>query len=285
MTKKFTASKNSSQRLKTIAEINEIRFILKLMYEVFITIYNKNLIIYRHYQGGFSKPLITYHITSDYQGILRNSAKLACSFWNRFVEPESNIVLRLGTFTQFGSTIARAYHPFRRDGVVYGVIEFNTKYLDRFEDVEIIGTLVHEIRHTLGIGWDKWMDMFDHQTGQFHKKWIDQVPALATMHVETDYGSGTTLSHWDEERFDKALMSGIKDDNEHILPVTIDVLGLLGNTVIEQLSEKRELAEVIEELRSVVFSRQDEAVRLNRDVYIKTDIWEVIYDRKRRPHL
>ena len=149
--------------------------------------------------------------------------------------------------------------------MVYGVIEFNTKYLDRFEDVEIIGTLVHEIRHTLGIGWDKWMDMFDHQTGQFHKKWIDQVPALATMHVETDYGSGTTLSHWDEERFDKALMSGIKDDNEHILPVTIDVLGLLGNTVIEQLSEKRELAEVIEELRSVVFSRQDEAVRLNRD--------------------
>ena len=122
-------------------------------------------------------------------------------------------------------------------------------------------------------------------TYQFHKKWIDQVPALATMHVETDYGSGTTLSHWDEERFDKALMSGIKDDNEHILPVTIDVLGLLGNTVIEQLSEKRELAEVIEELRSVVFSRQDEAVRLNRDVYIKTDIWEVIYDRKRRPHL
>ena len=229
--------------------------------------------------------LITYHITSDYRGMLRTSAQLACSFWNRFVEPESSIVIRLGKFTQFGSTIARAYRPFRRDGVVYGVVEFNTRYLDTFESDEIVGTLIHEIGHTLGIGWDKWMDMFSHQTGRFHKTWINKLPTLADMFVETDYGPGTTLSHWDEERFDKELMSGFKDDDEYVLPVTIDVLELLGHTVIERLPVKRKLAEVLDDLRMVVFTRQEEATRLVRDAFVETEIWEEVYDRKRTPLL
>ena len=229
--------------------------------------------------------LITYHITSDYQGKLRASAKLACSFWNRFVDPDSSIVIRLGSFTQFGSTIARAYRPFQRDGVVYGIVEFNTRYLDGFESDDIIGTLIHEIGHTLGIGWDKWMDMFNHQTGRFHKMWIDKLPSLTDMFVETDYGPGTTLVHWDEERFDKELMSGFKDDDEYVLPVTIDVLELLGHTVIERLGAKRKLAEVLDDLRMVVFTRQEEAYRLARDAFIETEIWEEIYDVKRTPLL
>lgn len=231
----------------------------------------------------YAMSLITYHITSDYQDMLRSSAKLACSFWNRYVQPESSIVVRLGTFTQFGNTIARAYRPFRRDGVVYGVVEFNTNYIDTFEQDEIVGTLIHEIGHTLGIGWDKWMEMFSHRTGQFHKRWVRKLPALENMLVETDYGPGTTLSHWDEQVFDKELMSGLKDDDEHVLPVTIDVMELLGHVVIEQLSVKRKLSELLDELRSVVFSRQEEAAQLVRDAYVETEIWEEIYDRQRTP--
>lgn len=225
--------------------------------------------------------LVTYHITSDYRGMLHASAKLTCSFWNRFVEPDSSIVLRLGTFTQFGNTIARAYRPFQRDGVVYGVVEFNTKYLDQFEEDEIVGTLIHEVGHTLGIGWDKWMGMFSHRTGRFHKKWIKKLLDLEDMFVETDFGPGTTLAHWDEERFDQELMSGFKSDDEYVMPVTIDVLGLLGHTIIEKLEEKRKLKEILDELRNVVFMRRGDAIQIVRDAFVETEIWEEIYDNKR----
>ena len=127
------------------------------------------------------------------------------------------------------------------------------------------------------------MEMFNHRTGRFHKRWITKLPALADMFVETDYGAGTTLSHWDEERFDKELMSGFKDDEEYVLPVTIDVLELLGHTVIEKLSAKRKFAEILDDLRLVVFTRQEEATQLVRDAFVETEIWEEIYDRKRRP--
>ena len=70
-------------------------------------------------------------------------------------------MIRLGVFTSNTSTIARAYKPYERDGVVYGIVEFNTKYLSTYSGNEISGTIIHEIAHTLGFGWDKWMELFD----------------------------------------------------------------------------------------------------------------------------
>jgi hypothetical protein len=227
--------------------------------------------------------LITYHIESDLQGKLRDSAKLSCDFWNRFIQPNSSIVIRLGTFYRFGNTIAAAYRPYQRDGVIYGRVKFNTLYLDQFSDVEIAGTVIHEIGHTLGIGWDKWMELFSHQTGRFHKRYIKRLPALEKMYVETDYGAGTTLAHWDEKRFDKALMSGFKDDDEYVLPVTIDVLGLLGHQVVERLKKKRDLADILDELRDLVFLRMEEAQQINREVFVETEIWEEVYTSRRTP--
>ena len=227
--------------------------------------------------------IITYHIVADQQGKLRAAAKLACDFWNRFIRPESSVVIRLGTFTQFGNTIARAYEPYRRDSVVYGVVEFNTEYLSQFNDTEIAGTIIHEIGHTLGIGWDMWMTLFSHQTGRFLGRASNKLPALADMYVETEYGPGTTLAHWDEERHDRELMTGFKDSAEHILPVTIAVLELLGHEVLEKLTEQRQLEGLLEELRSVVFSRTDDAIQLNREAFVQTNIWEEIYTGRRTP--
>lgn len=228
--------------------------------------------------------LITYYVVADHRGLLRETAKTACDFWNRFVQPSSAIVVRLGIFSdQFGTTIARAYRPYVRDGVVYGVVEFNTRYLATFGSDDIAGTLIHEIGHILGIGWDKWLEMFSHRTGRFHSKWTNKVEALGEMLVETDYGPGTTLAHWDEETFDNELMSGFKDEVEYVLPVTIDVLGLLGHTVVERLSAKRNLKDIIDDSRRMVFSRQEQVLEIARDVFIATEIWEEIYDKKRRP--
>jgi len=190
--------------------------------------------------------LITYKIVSDLNGKLKEGARTACNFWNRFVVPRSSIVIRLGVFSSKGRTIARAYKPYVKDGVMYGIVEFNTKYLNDFNSIDIAGTVVHEIGHTLGFGWDDWMPLFHRSSGEFTEKAISQLEALEDMLAETDYGSGTRYSHWDEETHDRELMTGFKDKGEYVLPVTIDVMELLGHRVIERLYGRVELGSILQ---------------------------------------
>lgn len=226
--------------------------------------------------------LVTYKIVSDVDGRLKASTRAACSFWNRFLQPRASVVARIGTFRSVSATLARAYQPYTRAGVIYGVIEFNTRYLHVFTDDELASTVAHEIGHTLGYGWSKWMTLFHHETGLFKDKPIEKVPGLAKMLVETDYGPGTELSHWDEERFGAELMTGFKDEIEHVLPVTIDVAQLLGHKVLERLSRRTRMSTLLKEVREVRFTRQQEAKALDLDHFEPTPIWEERYDLRRR---
>jgi DNA/RNA endonuclease G (NUC1) len=225
--------------------------------------------------------LITYKIVQDMDDRLKEAARTACNFWNRFVQPVFSIVIRLGTFTQVGSTIARAYKPYEQDGVRYGRVEFNTKYLVSFTALEAASTVVHEIGHTLGIGWDRWSNLFDASTGRFHAAATNQLQLLADMKVELEGGSGTELSHWDEEAFDRELMTGYKDSGEYVLPVTIDLMTLLGHKVVERLDKEESLEALLGEVSNVVFSRQDHARLLNLDHFEETEIFETIPHRLR----
>lgn len=220
-----------------------------------------------------ASTLITYKIVSDLDGKLKQAARVACNFWNRFVIPNSSIVIRLGVFTSNSGTIARAYKPYQNEGTVYGVVEFNTKYLSTFTRNEISGTIIHEIGHTLGMGWDKWMELFGND-GKFTQAAIDELDDLKEMRVETDYGDGTRFSHWDEQRHDQELMTGFKDQGEHVLPVTIDVMSLLGHQVAERLAQKTDLGALLDSLAQIAFTRQAEAKSINLDHFTKTDIWE-----------
>ena len=220
--------------------------------------------------------LVTYKIVSDVDGKLKAAARVACNFWNRFVIPNSSIVIRLGVFTANSLTIARAYRPYELDGVVYGVVEFNTKYLSTFSKNQISGTIVHEIGHTLGFGWNEWMDLIDASSGEFTQEAINGLAVLQDMMVETDYGPGTQYSHWDEARHGDELMTGIKDAVEHVLPVTIDIMTLLGHQVAEELPQKTNLDSLLDSLALMMFTRQAEAKSFNLDHYEKTPLWENI---------
>ena len=71
--------------------------------------------------------LITYKIVSDVDGRLKSAARAGCGFWNRFLQPRASVVVRIGTFRSVSAVIARAYQPYTRAGVVYGVVEFNKR--------------------------------------------------------------------------------------------------------------------------------------------------------------
>ena len=223
--------------------------------------------------------LITYTIVQAVNPKLDRTAKIACNFWNYFVVPGSAIVIRLGTFYSPGNVIARAYEPYTNGTTIYGRIEFNTKYLSQFDDYQVAGTIIHEIGHTLGFGWDKWMTLFDRRSGEFYEEYIQRIPELQYMLVETDYGPGTEYSHWDEERFDEELMTGIKDTYEYVLPVTIKVMSLLGNTVINNLSVRTDLRELLRQVEGIRFTKTAEITMLDLDYFEETKVSEEIYTK------
>ena len=90
-------------------------------------------------------------------------------------------------------------------------------------------------------GWDEWMNLFDHDSAKFSRGSHRTVEELKDMLVEKDGGPGTAYAHWDEETFDKELMTGYKDKAEHVLPATIKVMALLGHSVNEHLNQKTDL--------------------------------------------
>lgn len=220
--------------------------------------------------------LITYKIVADQDHILKKAARTACNFWNHYVSSDGNIVIRLGLFTEESQTIACSYEPYSSKGVTYGQVDFNTKYLGEYTDLELAGTVTHEIGHTLGFGWRQWMKLFHHSTGKFRPEFTAKLPELEHMSVETNYGDGTKLAHWDEARFGREIMTGFKDKAEFVLPVTIDVLALLGHEVLVKLEKKTRADVLMGEAAIRTFTRHALAKQIDRDHFQKTDIWEKI---------
>jgi hypothetical protein len=122
------------------------------------------------------------------------------------------------------------------------------------------------------------MILFDHQTGYFLPNPIEEVPDLRNMRVELDYGPGTVFSHWDEEgRHKKEIMTGFKDSGEYVLPVSIDVMKLLGHQVIKRLQSPTFLSTLLPNLQAYQFQMINDANSLDRDYFKETELVEEIY--------
>jgi len=220
--------------------------------------------------------IVTYKIASDQGGVLKRTARIACNFWNMYIEPSTAIVVRLDVFTADNSIIAQAHEPEMLNGVTYGLVEFNTKYLGTYSEEGVTGTLVHEIGHVLGIGWQKWHTLFDQRTGRFKSFAVKEIPELANMLVELDGGPGVELAHWDESRFDRELMTGYKDVAEYVHPVTIEVMKVFKHKVLRTLSQNTPLRGLLKQAAGVVFSRIEDARAIDRDYCPKTRIFEQV---------
>lgn len=221
--------------------------------------------------------LITYNIVSDLNDHLKAPAKIACNFWNDFLEPNTSIVIRLGIFTADTDIIARAYTPSTSGGVTYGRVEFNTKFLKDYSKFQIAGTIIHELGHILGIGFDKWMHMFDVKSGRFYSEYIDIVPGLKPMLIELEGGVGTQYYHWDEKTYDKELMTGYKEAQEHVLPVTIDVMSLFHHRIIKHLPKKTDLDRLMAAAEQMKFIKRAKLSGIDLEHFEETTLFEEVY--------
>jgi hypothetical protein len=226
--------------------------------------------------------LITYKIVNDEGGKVKKAARIACNFWNTFVTPRRPIVVRLGVSKLDEDTIAEAFEPYTAKGVVYGRVNFNSVFLDKFSVSKTAGIIVHEIGHTLGFGFAKWLKLFDEHTGVFKLKFATALPLLDAMRVELDGGDGTELSHWDESRHKSELMTGEDDAAEHVLPVTIAVMALLGHEVKKTLPKRTSLATLLTRAAKVTFNKKTQAKKLDLDLLRITPRWETFPHKKRR---
>lgn len=223
-------------------------------------------------------PFITYRILEDRDGKLESAARLACNFWNHHIEPETPVVLHVDLYFSLFRTVAKSLEPEHRGGVAHGHIRFNTVYVDRYTELQLAGTLAHELGHTLGIGWARWDDLYDADTGRFTDDAIARLPALATMQVETGYGPATRYMHWKESRHRGELMTGIENQTEHVLPVTIDVMALLGHRVVRPLQERTPVRTLLAQLQDLPFTRRQEARELAAVELAPRRVLEWIFD-------
>jgi len=218
-------------------------------------------------------PVVTYKIASDQDGQLKIAGKISCNFWNHFITPSHSVVVRLGTFYSNGYVIARSYLPYGVDGVTYGVVEFNTKYLSQFTPKEIAIIVIHEIGHTLGFGWERWMGLFDRITGRFHD--LD-------MYAELDYGPGTQYSHWDEQRYSAELMTGIQGPGaEYLKSETIKVMSMLGHSISVLPVTDVPMSQILSNVEQIQFTRQGDVERIDLEHFEKTELMEEHYMRGR----
>ena len=137
---------------------------------------------------------------------------------------------------------------------LYGIMFFDTADLDFLAQFGIFDeVVVHEMGHVLGIGslWNFGRSLL--QGANTNDPRFVGPQGIAGYHevggrgisipVEEGFGPGTRLSHWDEETFDKELMTGfIGTKGAPLSVMTIGSLGDLGYQVSDATADKYQVS-------------------------------------------
>jgi len=137
---------------------------------------------------------------------------------------------------------------------LYGLMFFDTDDLDFLAQVGIFDEVVaHEMGHVLGIGtlWNVGRSLLV-GANSLDPRFVGPL-GIAGYHdvggrgisipVEEGFGPGTRLSHWDEETFDKELMTGfIGTKGAPLSVMTIGSMGDLGYRVSTTTADKYQVS-------------------------------------------
>ena len=120
---------------------------------------------------------------------------------------------------------------------LYGLMFFDTADLDFLADNGIFDeVVVHEMGHVLGIGtlWDFGRDLLQGTAAdprfvgpQAIAGYLEVGGRGTSVPVEEGFGPGTRFSHWDEETFDKELMTGFIGTKG--APLSVMTIGSMGD--------------------------------------------------------
>lgn len=120
---------------------------------------------------------------------------------------------------------------------LYGLMFFDTADLDFLAQNGIFDeVVVHEMGHVLGIGtlWDFGRDLLQGTTAdprfvgpQAIAGYLEVGGRGTSVPVEEGFGPGTRFSHWDEETFDKELMTGFIGTRG--APLSVMTIGSMGD--------------------------------------------------------
>ena len=114
-----------------------------------------------------------------------------------------------------------------------GSMEFDSADASAYQAVGLFDDIVlHEMLHTIGFG-TIWNALGLISGSGFNGELANAVyPGFALIPLETEGGSGTAYSHWDDAKFANELMTGYIDNDNYLSYMTIASLGDLGYTVV-----------------------------------------------------
>jgi hypothetical protein len=112
-------------------------------------------------------------------------------------------------------------------------MQFDIADAANFDGQHLFDDIVfHEMGHSLGFGsiWDRLglVDSNNHFTGDLAQAASATQFGTSVIAVETDGGSGTAGSHWDETTYDNEIMTGYINDSNYMSHMTAASCGDLG---------------------------------------------------------
>jgi hypothetical protein len=173
---------------------------------------------------------------------LVTSANMACWFWNCYIMPRCDILVKIGEMDCKNECFAIAYEPNDRMGKISCCIDFNCEILDDVGTLEICLILIHHIGHALGIGSDIWTWLFDKEAD--HGLVQEEFKEFSGLKVGSDTKSG--LCHWDKSHDPNEIMTEYRDRDRdpkkiYISPLTIKLMKFFGHGIDYPMVEKNDL--------------------------------------------
>ena len=183
---------------------------------------------------------------SNVDRFVLNAFEVAAGAWDEILRPKAPIQYAVRSSLFLDNNVAITYEINEQSKT--WVIEVNQAYVEIFKNdprngrLAMIGTFVHEIAHSLGIGGNLWRFYFK-ENGEIN---LDEIQRSENFYANLLAAlEGTVISgvdgHHSRRAFD--LWFDDHDFREFVLPNTVAMMRILGHTYKERDDDPAELAQ------------------------------------------